>query len=358
MIRFTSYFASAAIAVGLAATLAPSPAEARPLGPTNGRVDVSECRPGEYVIGLAGRTGAWVDRIGVICGRVEADLSITPRPRPQRRFGGRGGAPARLLCPRNTVAVGHTGRSGAYLDRVVLFCARLDARRRQVIAVNERRAGAFGGRGGARFGSRPMCRGYEAITGFTVWHAQYVNAVEMRCGRLPRIRGGGGGAAGDNERPVGNQAGGFDQSRCRRGQVVIGVAGRTGAWIDRIGVICGRVRRNGVVVRTRRDGPRFGGGGGGYTESLCPIDTVAVGFRGRSGAHLDQVRLICRQVGRRGGRLEPVGGRERAPIFGGRGGANQGRRLCGEGRVMRGLGVWSARYVNGARIDCGRIRRR
>ncbi|MEX1362213.1 MAG: DUF4215 domain-containing protein [Nannocystaceae bacterium] len=103
------------------------------------------------------------------------------------------------------------------------------------------------------------------------------------------LRGGGGGGAFEEE--------------CPEGEVVIGVMGRAGAYVDRVQVQCGSVEltsseTGSIQVSVEPGGtmtPQGGGGGGDFSLG-CEPGQVVVGFGGRSGSYLDQLSLRCAPV--------------------------------------------------------------
>lgn len=91
-------------------------------------------------------------------------------------------------------------------------------------------------------------------------------------------RGGGGG-------------GGFDIS-CGPGQIAVGIYGRSGSNIDQIGLICSYVFANGNLSPATLTGTA-GGNGGGPFYSQCPLGYGIIGFIGRSGAYVDRIGIVC-----------------------------------------------------------------
>ena len=69
------------------------------------------CRPGEYVVGLEGRTGAWADAIGPICALWDMHSLVADPPRPANIIlGGPGGGRNRQTCQQGSAIVGWTVR--------------------------------------------------------------------------------------------------------------------------------------------------------------------------------------------------------------------------------------------------------
>jgi hypothetical protein len=82
--------------------------EAARHGGDGGRAASFRLKPGEYIVGLAGRCGRYVD-----------SLRIVTNFRTSQTFGGRGGdRDFRIDVPEGTQVTGFAGRSGMYLDAI------------------------------------------------------------------------------------------------------------------------------------------------------------------------------------------------------------------------------------------------
>ncbi len=60
---------------------------------------------GEYMVGIAARTGAWMDRLRVACAAMRQGLAWGPRHFPENSRGGRGGSPVEAYCGDGEVLV-------------------------------------------------------------------------------------------------------------------------------------------------------------------------------------------------------------------------------------------------------------
>src|SRR5438477_7324700 len=105
-----------ALAVGVFAALlsaAPASAEETVLTATGGRGDFSyndNCPPGEFLIGIKGGQGAWVDRVGIICAAMKPTGILSEAVTFDRaEFGGRGGGIYNKRCKPNYVIAGFNG---------------------------------------------------------------------------------------------------------------------------------------------------------------------------------------------------------------------------------------------------------
>jgi hypothetical protein len=85
------------------------------------------CPSGQVVVGFVGRSGSAVDRAAFECASLAVDLdagsfSLGPLV-VLPSAGGDGGAPFQSQCPAGQVARGLVGRSGTWIDELGLVCA-------------------------------------------------------------------------------------------------------------------------------------------------------------------------------------------------------------------------------------------
>ncbi|ATB43477.1 hypothetical protein CYFUS_008957 [Cystobacter fuscus] len=90
-----------------------------------------------------------------------------------------------------------------------------------------------------------------------------------------------------------------------------------------------------------------GGTTGFPTLTECPSGYVAVGIHGREGSHVDRLGLLCRYLNADGS----FGATYYAGAQGGFGGANC-ERVCPDGQVIVGFLVRSLNYVNSLNLQC------
>jgi hypothetical protein len=179
---------SAAILAVVAAIVA-APAISTLVAPTE-----VQCGEREYVVGLNGRTGLWIDATGPICARWD-DRTFQPiLGRPKRPVGGPGGRSNQQSCPAGSAINGWRVESiiegdAAFADGVSAQCQTL-APPHDVTAAAVR----FGGQNTLRrAGGRPKvgrCPEGELATGISVWTSldgRFVTDVSMRCGRAPSV---------------------------------------------------------------------------------------------------------------------------------------------------------------------------
>lgn len=157
--------------------------------------------------------------------------------------GGRGGGPFTLACPSGMAMVGVRGRYGAWVDAIAPICAIWVAGGRTLGSIDEQ-PGTGGGGGGPGW---MRCEGRRGVAvGLLVWQAanedRSVGRVLLECGQYddPRRRANNlpGGALAFGESIGGPRV----ELRCGPDEVAVGLYGRSGAFIDRLGLLCQRSR--------------------------------------------------------------------------------------------------------------------
>lgn len=137
---------------------------------------------------------------------------------------------------------------------------------------------------------------------------------------------------------------------CGNHEALVGVFGRAGDYIDRIGAICQPVDALGRWTGASRTTGTVGGTGGTPFQRLCPRDHAVSGFRGRGGMYVDELGIRCRPLG---DAFDLVGtGTWLDTVSSGRGGTAFGPFHCPEGtmaRVLRAEGGW---FVDRIRVFC------
>lgn len=148
--------------------------------------------PGFALIGLMIRAGHWIDQVSPIFAEMLEDGTIGPEMRGPS-FGGHGGTPQELRVPRGHVVTGIHTRSGNFVDAVRLLHAPWDG---STLDISEQRWTQWAG--------SPMQGGVE---------------------RMERLA-----------EPAG-------------GAVAVGIAGRSGIYVDNLTLTCAElVRVSGTVV--------------------------------------------------------------------------------------------------------------
>jgi hypothetical protein len=171
-------------------------------------------------------------------------------------------------------------------------------------------SGAVGGSGGSAF--TDDCPAGRAIAGMNFRSGSMVDRVQARC--APITLNINTTASPDytyalqtgtliNDSVHGGTGGTARSAACSGDDVVIGITGRNGSEIDRLGFRCGRVtiQRDGsnvwrVVIVNTTSSPQYGGSGGSLFTRTCAAGQIATGLFGRAASRVDQIGLRCSQV--------------------------------------------------------------
>lgn len=204
-----------------------------------------------------GRLSTMVGRLARSVGAGLVLLAMAVRPANAtvtEVYGGPGGGQFNLTCPANAVLVGFQARAGAWVDAVGIICAPLDVASHRPSA-SRKVQGWAGGNGGSP--QESYCARGEFLTGVGVAHTrgnnlprQYVNTIGLACGGRSHI------------------------DRCIS-------SGEGCGWIPPV------VR--GPVISVVKEYS--------YDSIVCPAGEVAVGVVGRSGKYVDALGLVCRELG-------------------------------------------------------------
>ena len=152
---------------------------------------------------------------------------------------------------------------------------------------------------------------------------------------------------------------------CPAGQVMVGIAGRSGSRVDRIQPLCAalsfEVDASGSpehVYRVRRGtvsaGAVAGGTGGTAFSDLCPGERVVVGIRVRHAAEVDLIQAVCGAltIARGGGGwLMSVSSPVDTPSRGG-GGGNASAFSCASGGAGTRLHGRAGARIDRLAMDC------
>ena len=162
--------------------------------------------------------------------------------------GGSGGGPFRLQCPPGHFLVGLEGRTGLWIDQITALCARWERTQTQSSLGFPVRVGRFGGAGG---GPRSVvCPGNSVISGWTI-HPSHgeppmVEYFFPKCrAALPPYASVDIDLQFGDVHPVARSTfshpfmAAEEVHECPRFQVAVGVYGASGAYVDRLGLICG-----------------------------------------------------------------------------------------------------------------------
>ncbi|UXI66433.1 S8 family serine peptidase [Tahibacter amnicola] len=138
---------------------------------------------------------------------------------------------------------------------------------------------------------------------------------------------------------VGGSGGSPFQLRCPQGQLLVGVRGRAGLFIDQLQAVCAFADGSDSSTAS------VGGTGGEAFARRCQDGRVVVGMRGRSGAFVDQLQLECAPS------ADPED-RRTTDTAGGEFGAVFGPVRCPEGRLAAGFKGRAGAYIDQLQLLC------
>ena len=225
-------------------------------GGSGGRLNIFRVNRDEYITGVSGRYGDYIDSI-----------RIHTNKRTSALFGGPGGnRDFRVEVPAGNQAVGFAGQAGDYLDAVGLIFASI-----QTADVGQTTRLA-GGRGGSAFLDRDVPPG-AGIAEVRVQSGDRIDGIQAVY-VLPDGRY----VEGERHGGSGGQSGVF---RLDSDEYITGLSGRCGDHIDSM-----------VIHTNKRTSQMFGGRGGQSDFRIdIPPGTQAVGFAGRAGDYVDAIGL-------------------------------------------------------------------
>jgi hypothetical protein len=153
------------------------------------------CRDGEYVVGLAGRTGSWIDAVAPVCARWDGRRFQPVSPRTGPLGGGRGGGPNQQSCPAGSAVAAwkveaiRAGDQG-FAEAVSAQCRTL-APPHALTPAGFRLAGTGGLPPVLRQPRQESCPSGQLATGVYAWGSldgRFVTDVKMRCGAAPFVQ--------------------------------------------------------------------------------------------------------------------------------------------------------------------------
>lgn len=102
---------------------------------------------------------------------------------------------------------------------------------------------------------------------------------------------------------LGGPGGNYFQSQCPGGQYLVGFAVGSGAWLDRVAILCAPYLPAQHKFGARTRGQAFGGIGGSPQDAYCPNESyvhgIAFGFtrNGSKPEYVDDVGMSCAEIG-------------------------------------------------------------
>jgi hypothetical protein len=208
----------------------------------------ARCQVGDILTGFELRTGNDVDAIRPICATPQSPTSTGPRNFYPELSGGQGGNPRQILCPDSLplvsgLEIGYEGEKTIIVNNVHLYCT---------VALPNQRTSQF--------------------------------AQAVYDGPSIRVTSGGPFTGGD---PVFLN---FALENCPPNTVAVGIAGRSGIWVDAVGLMCGdsplKPTGNGPVHSIGRISPSS-------TLPAKPICEAARDARARNSPVAAQLEAQC-----------------------------------------------------------------
>lgn len=114
-------------------------------------------------------------------------------------------------------------------------------------------------------------------------------AISLSCRRID-------GSAPVTTSSVGSTAGTAFTQNCLSSEVMVGLWGRAGEWIDAAGPICASVSTVQSGGTSGFFDPVHGGTGGGAWQRQCPPFMAVKAVRVRQGGAVDQIELTCQSI--------------------------------------------------------------
>lgn len=224
--------------------------------------------PGEFVVGLSGTEGAYIDSITLITNR-----------RTIGSVGGTGGHPFFLLAPPGFKVRMFFGRSAKVLDAIGII-AEEEPALKGFVGPPDYHLGASGGWDGNPFEDPAPNTRNTRVTRITTTSSCYVHSVELGYSDgTPATKHGGGGVLCPG---FGGYIVAPQTTTLGADEFIVGVRGRAGKYVDRIE----------FVTNKRTIGPF--GGQGGEPFSLVAADGYEVRrLFGRSGSVLDAIGIVA-----------------------------------------------------------------
>ncbi len=143
-----------------------------------------------------------------------------------------------------------------------------------------------GGTGGGVFERR--CGPKDFVRGFTVFSSNFVNEIIIECdsGFLSPI-----GSEMDSDRQMVRQ--------CQSDEHAIAIRAQTNAVVNYLAMACAKTNAIEADIEKPPVTWRYLGGAGGGDEGglrVCPAGMAIKGFHGRSGARVDELRVLCEDI--------------------------------------------------------------
>jgi hypothetical protein len=161
--------------------------------------------------------------------------------------------------------------------------------------------------------------------------------------------GGGGTGGGGGDGGTGGGGGGSYDLNCGPDSAAVGIYGRSGAWIDKLGLLCAPFQPDGTLGDTSMTDAVGGDGGSEAPQATCPTNQAIVGIEIWSDADLIyRIDLLCASIAE--WRVSDTN-TTTVPGFGSEA-AQHYHLVCSQGSVLyRAMGE-SSEYVNRVQFYC------
>lgn len=147
---------------------------------------------------------------------------------------------------------------------------------------------------------------------------------------------------------AGGGGGTFYIQSCESDEVLVGIAGRSDAYINAVQPVCAQVDKRGRWMSSITRGPEVGGAAGAAFAIRCNNDEVVRAISGTSGAVIDTVAVLCSPMENGRVSISPPKRRQRA---GGTGGRAFGPLDC-HSEPAQGLTGATAEFVTSIALIC------
>ncbi len=147
-------------------------------GGSGGSASTMSCPAGTVAVGLVGRSGPYVDALGLLCATLNLDGSLGAAF-SSGYYGGSGGTSFVDQCPSGQMLVGLAGSSWSWTDRIAGDCANVKTWISSG-GINTY-LGSHGGSGGAAY--TEICPQGYGITSLYLRAVAYVDYIQGRCTR-------------------------------------------------------------------------------------------------------------------------------------------------------------------------------
>lgn len=310
-----------------------------------GQSFASECQSDEVLAGIQGLSNNEVRNIGAQCVRVDKAGRWIGEPYNEKSFGGTTGEAYTRTCPRDQAVVGYSGRSGARTDSIVISCEPLSGLNRAGGVPTE--LAAVGGAGGderayRRCGAEGVARGLYGRSGASVDAVGMLCRSEDTAAAFPFF-------TASKTNALGNTTGGVPFAlSCHSDEVLVGVNGRSGAFLDKLAPLCVKADEWGKWSSDVIGRGAAGNNGGNAFSRLCPVDQAVSGLAARTGTYVNQVTLQCQPLASPGRLKAGVTTLEGA---GNAAGAANGA-ACTNGQPANGLYGRAGWYIDAVGLAC------